>query len=594
MAKTKNKIQNKKSEKKVMTTGFRLTPLLGFFTFVTLSLFALNLYFLKRTYPKISVAGVNMGNLTKPEILERMKVNFPDPSNISIIIGAEETDLSIESVGFNYDFDKSANETISYDKKDNIFLSMINIPQSLFRNKDLPLIFEYDEQKFEEFIKILEAKNVKPSISYSINLQNGKVNIEKGRAGEVAMTDELKIEILRSLSLYEQKKHVLEFRKSDNTLDDQQILELKKRAENLIGKALELSYNNNNLLLKDNALVGFLAKDDGYNNNQIVTYIEKSVLPKVQREPQNATFIYVDKKVEGFTPAKVGIAVNEEELLLNILSAMRTLDTSTSKTERVTIPVFTKEPEITLEDVNNLGINELVGRGTSFFRGSIPTRVFNIGHAAAKFNSILVAPGEEFSFNKILGDVTALTGYKQAYIIKDGRTVLGDGGGVCQVSTTLFRAVLDAGLPIIDRRAHSYRVGYYEQGSPPGIDATVYYPTTDFKFKNDTAHHLLIQSVIDKSNNSLAFEIYGTSDGRKVTISKPVVTNVTAPPEDLYVDDPTLPAGQIKQIDHKAWGAKVTFNYLVVKDGKELTNRTFVSNYRPWQSVFLRGTGPAN
>jgi vancomycin resistance protein YoaR len=240
-----------------------------------------------------------------------------------------------------------------------------------------------------------------------------------------------------------------------------------------------------------------------------------------------------------------------------------------------------------------LGINELIGRGSSTFRGSISGRIYNIGLASSKFDGVLVAPGDVVSFNNIVGDISSLTGYKTAYVIKDGRTVLGDGGGVCQVSTTLFRAALDAGLPIVERRAHSYRVGYYEQDSGPGLDATVYAPTTDLKFKNDTPAYILIQTIYNAKNYSLVFEIYGTDDGRISNITKPVITSSSPPPDDLYIDDPSLPAGTIKQIDYKAWGAKTQFDYKVERNDEVLIDKTFYSNYRPWQAVFLKGTGPA-
>ena len=160
-------------------------------------------------------------------------------------------------------------------------------------------------------------------------------------------------------------------------------------------------------------------------------------------------------------------------------------------------------------------------------------------------------------------------------MIKEGKTILDDGGGVCQVSSTLFRALLNSGLPITERQAHAYRVSYYEQGSSPGLDATVYSPSPDLKFVNDTPGYILIEATADTKNYSLVFEIYGTSDGRVASITKPVVTGVVAPPEDLYQDDPSLPSGTIKQIDYKAWGAKVTFNYVVTRDGQEIINKTF-------------------
>jgi vancomycin resistance protein YoaR len=172
--------------------------------------------------------------------------------------------------------------------------------------------------------------------------------------------------------------------------------------------------------------------------------------------------------------------------------------------------------------------------------------------------------------------------------------MLGDGGGVCQVSTTFFRAVLNTGLPIIERRSHSYRVGYYEQDSPVGLDATVYAPSTDFKFRNDTNNHILIQTEFLPKKAMLIFEIYGTDDGRSATISKSVISSVTPPPEDLYIDDPTLPAGTIKQIDYKAWGAKAYFTYTVERDGETIFEKTYYSTYQPWQAKFLKGTAPVN
>ena len=117
-------------------------------------------------------------------------------------------------------------------------------------------------------------------------------------------------------------------------------------------------------------------------------------------------------------------------------------------------------------------------------------------------------------------------------------------------------------------------------------------PSFGLKFKNDTPGHILIQTLYSPKTASVVFEIYGTNDGRISTITKPVVTNVTPPPEDLYTDDPNLPTGEIKQIDYKAWGAKVWFDYEVKKNGEIIYEKRFYSNYQPWQAKFLRGTGP--
>ena len=164
---------------------------------------------------------------------------------------------------------------------------------------------------------------------------------------------------------------------------------------------------------------------------------------------------------------------------------------------------------------------------------------------------------------------------------------------MCQVSTTLFRSVLNAGLPVVERVAHAYRVGYYEQDSPPGFDATVYAPSPDLKFKNDTPAYILITAKADPKSYSLVFELYGASDGRVASITKPVVSNYSAPLPTIYQDDPTLPTGTLKQTDFSAAGARVSFNYTVTRDGETVFQKTFISNYRPWAAVYLRGTGPA-
>jgi Uncharacterized vancomycin resistance protein len=220
--------------------------------------------------------------------------------------------------------------------------------------------------------------------------------------------------------------------------------------------------------------------------------------------------------------------------------------------------------------------------------------VFNIAHAASKINGALIKPGETFSLVNAIGDISSVTGYKQAYIIQGNKTILGDGGGVCQVSTTLFRAALNAGLPIKERHPHSYRVTYYEQDSPPGIDATIYHPSVDLKIVNDTTNHILIQTFVDSSKSTIRIELYGTKDGRIATVDKPVVSSLSPPPDDLYIDEPALPAGEIKQVDFKAWGAKVHFEYKVEKDGKIIFEKRFYSNYQPWQAKYLRGTSPVN
>jgi vancomycin resistance protein YoaR len=307
--------------------------------------------------------------------------------------------------------------------------------------------------------------------------------------------------------------------------------------------------------------------------------------------PVEALFTFENGRVVAFRPSSEGRTVDVKSLKQTILKRFTSsLIAQESPTIQINLPVTTVKPAVTTDKANGLGIRELIGEGTSLFYHSIENRIYNINLAASRFNGLLIPPGEVFSFDKVVGDVSSLTGYKQAYVIENGKTVLGDGGGVCQVSTTLFRAALNAGLPIVERHQHAYRVGYYEEDSPPGIDAAIYSPTVDMKFKNDTGHYILVQTSVDQNNYRLTFDLYGTSDGRQATVNQPVILSQSPAPDPLYQDDPTLPKGEIKQVDFSAAGANIYFTRTVTRNGKTILSDKFVSNYRPWQAVFLRGT----
>lgn len=307
--------------------------------------------------------------------------------------------------------------------------------------------------------------------------------------------------------------------------------------------------------------------------------------------PQDALFRFQNGKVATFRPSVDGRRLNAEKAKQQFVNLLDTLPSHPiQKRITVNLPVEVVKPQVTTESVNNYGIKDVIGTGYSEFHGSIASRIHNVALAASQFNGVLIPPDRVFSFDEVLGDISAATGYQSAYIIKDGRTVLGDGGGVCQVSTTLFRAALDAGLPIVERHAHAYRVHYYEEGGfKPGIDATIFSPSVDLKFKNDTGHYILIQTATDTKNMTLTFTLYGTRDGRVSKISNQKLWDVTPPPEPLYQDDPTLPPGTVKQVDWAAWGAKASFDYTVSRNGTVLEQQTFFSNFRPWQAVYLRG-----
>ena len=548
------------------------------------------LFYQGKIYPGISVLGYEVSGLTPGEASEFLSQKIKTESKI-VVLGKEQSfEIPLTGLEFSYNFSETT--LTAYNKfRDLGFVeSYFGALRSPFENVDLELSVKLNDQKLDNFISVIAGQISTEQVEPSLELVNNNVVINKGTPGEDLDKERLKNEIKKNLkrARFVDIKAPLTY--VDNSLDKDDISELKESSEKLIGKSLNFKFEFQNFIYKDSQIIPLLLSKNKGASNKLDALIN-DLAKEVDREPQNSVFVFQDGKVTEFAPSKDGVKIESEKLKGTIFEGLSKLVSGEVNSLDLEIPTQKTPAQITTASINNLGIKELLGRGSSKFVGSISSRVYNIGHASSKFNGVLVAPGEVFSFNQTLGDVSAYTGYKQAYIIQDGKTVLGDGGGVCQVSSTLFRAVLNAGLDIIERRAHSYRVGYYEQGSPPGFDATVFDPTTDFKFKNDTPGHILIQTVFDPKKQSLIFELYGTSDGRVASTTKPVVSAVTPPPEDLYTDDPTLPSGVVKQIDYKAWGAKVIFSYKVERGGETIREKTFISNYRPWQAKFLRGTG---
>jgi len=310
---------------------------------------------------------------------------------------------------------------------------------------------------------------------------------------------------------------------------------------------------------------------------------------KYNKPAKNALFKFQNGQVIAFAQEVYGQKINEKKFFQSLEKETNKINKNYSKIIRINLPVEKIEPEIKLNSINNFGIAEKIAEGKSDYSGSIPERIHNIILASSKFNGILIPPQKTLSFNETVGDISQLTGYKPAYIIKNGKTILGDGGGVCQVSTTLFRAALNAGLEILERSAHAYRVSYYENDSKPGFDATVYAPYNDLKIKNNMPTHILLETKLDKEKNLLYFYIFGKKDGRQVDISSPVIWDISPPLPPKYQDDPTLKRGITKQVDFPAWGAKVKFQYKVTKNNQVIFEKDFFSFYQPWQAVYLVG-----
>lgn len=348
----------------------------------------------------------------------------------------------------------------------------------------------------------------------------------------------------------------------------------------------------NLLQLERNTEPGSVGYHLSLNRQALLNYLG-SIAPSLRVEPENARMIFNDdrRELEVIKNAVIGKGLD-----LN-LSADQIIQKLQSGEHEAALVMQTIDPTVK-DDATaaSLGITELITVGHSYFYGSSADRIQNIRAAASSFHGVFVAPGEVFSMAKYLTDISLENGYAEAIIIVGDQSVKGVGGGVCQVSTTLFRTAFFGGFPIVERYPHAYRVGYYEQNANgwtdtnlAGLDATVYVPFVDFKFKNDTPYWILMETYV--TDYSLTWKFYSTSDGRSVDWSTTGVTNVTTPPDPIYREDPTLPTGTIKQVDWAVNGATVSVHRIVYKDGGVYFTDDVNTTYVAWPDGYNYGPG---
>ncbi len=368
-------------------------------------------------------------------------------------------------------------------------------------------------------------------------------------------------------------------------------------ARSMIARPLVLQYEDMQFFINRERLGSWIVS--AYDDDQLKADLHREAISgyvttiarALNVAPQPARITTEGGRVVGFVPPKVGRSVQEDALVRFITDALLARMTDAVASDTLVVPMKSSAMSLTgLDDTS--GITELVGKATTPFTGSPRNRISNIKNGVKFLSGVMIAPGEEFSTLKTLGVIDNTTGYLPELVIKGDRTQPEFGGGLCQVSTTLFRAALDAGLPIIARRSHSYRVSYYEKDGNgkvigPGLDATIYDPDVDLRFVNDMAQPILIIGYV--IGDKITFELYGTKDGRVSEIIGPKLLSETPPGDPIYIETTDLAPGVIKQVETPHSGGSATATYIVTyADGTKKTVE-FRSWYRRWPAQYLKG-----
>ena len=550
----------------------------------------------EKILPKIAVGGISLSGKTQveaKEALEKAVKSFSE-GDLKINVVDHTFEIPVSELEPRLGVEKAVKEAYSIGHSTNLVKNFTQILNLVKNPVKLKIDYSANPIRLEENLVNI-AKKIDTGIAESkLEVEKGKVEFQAGFAGQKLDVELVKKQILENFSEIKLEPINATISTVEPEIPESLAEKAIAAAQKFVGNKVILKGPDEDFEISDNEILS-LASPVFANNefsltpnrDKVVRYTQ-NLAKKIDQVAIDAKFQFDGKKATVFQPADDGTKLDQEKAAQLVFDALSSLENS----PQVNLPVSVTPPKIETSDVNNLGIKELLGRGVSNFAGSAQERVHNIKLATSRINGTLIPPGQAFTFNQTIGEISVATGYTSAYIISKGRTILGEGGGVCQVSTTAFRAAVNSGLEIVRRVAHAYRVRYYEQaGHKVGLDATIFIPTVDLQFRNDTGNYILIQAYTRA--NELYFDFYGASDGRIVEVSKPVVANVRPPPPPIYEEDSTIPKGVTKQIDFQATGATVEVRRTVYKNGQVLYSDVFKSNYRPWQAKFLKGTGPS-
>jgi vancomycin resistance protein YoaR len=563
-----------------------------------------------RIYPGVSVGGIDLSGL-RPEqamALLAQKMDYPERGRVVFTEGANTWIAKPGDVGLYFDFEPSVQTAYQVGRKGSILSRLSNQYQAWREGIDLTPWLVYDEAKARDTLKAIIAQIEKPVIEASLTMDGINVVVNTGQVGRSVDLPAALMQLQAQLPTLTDGIIPLIVRETSPViLDASAQAEIARKilsAPLVISVPSPESGDPGPWTFDQKTLASMLTIEkvnaaDGaryqvsINSTNLRAFLE-GIAPNFLRYPQNARFTFNDdtRQLEVIQHAVTGRNLDVDASLQSIV------DKVSAGEHNLFLVIPQTQPEAP-DDItaDKLGIKENVVSYTSYFRGSSAERIHNIATASAQFHGLLVAPGATFSMASALGDVSLDAGYSEALIIFGDRTIKGVGGGVCQVSTTLFRTVFFGGYPVGERYAHAYRVGYYEQTANghdqnlAGLDATVFAPVVDFTFTNDTPYWLLMETYVSASNGTLTWKFYSTSDGRSVEWQTSGPLNIVEPPEPLYEENPELSEGTIKQVDWAADGSDVRVTRTVWRDGSVIADDVFTTHYLPWQAKFQYGPG---
>jgi len=480
----------------------------------------------------VKVANFSLGNQTLRVSQKILKNKWDAYANSEIALTYQDQawQIKLADLGFQINYQTTANQAYQVTRQSNDIINLKDQLAALVGFYNLAPIYVIDEQRFEsrtaEIFKDIERLAKDATLTFDQEID--EFILQPSNKGSAISREKLLNDLSDRIKSFSNQSVSLSLVNDYPAIEDNEVgIALEKANQILESHPFRLDFEERHWTIKKDVLVDWIKfepikQEDSDNKilgfsldrTKMREHLKKYVASIIDRPKTNARLKIEENQATLFIPEQDGFEVKMDQTLDQLTENIL----SDPPVQKTTVIASRSRPKIKLWQTNNLGINMLVAKGVSNFAGSPNNRIHNIKTGAAKLNGVILSPGQEFSFNTLLGDSGPEQGYLPELVIKKGKVIPEYGGGLCQVSTTFFRTAINSGLKITERYAHAFPVVYY---APHGFDATVYDPRPDLRFINNTSAHLLIQTIVE--GNQLTVNAYGTDDGRRIKIEGPYI-----------------------------------------------------------------------
>lgn len=489
-----------------------------------------NAVYADKVYPGVTADGAYLGGLSRQGAIAAIQKRQSDYEGQVIPLNYGDNVVSINpaTIDTQYDIGAAVDQALHYGRQGSLQQRVIDQLRALLGRPENIAYYSYSDAKLTPYISQMSDDVNQPVTNASFDFSGQTARIHAASHGVRLNQGLFVLAFQDRLATMSNDPIQVPISSLAPTIETDDLKPAKQQAElflagplNLKAQSVELkatpgdivswikvSRTTDTTLQLLNQAIGFDAPSGavnvGLDEDKLKDYVA-GIAKKIDQPGQNAALSIVDGRATVFQPSRDGYALNQEKAVDQIKAALN----KSADQRQLALEVKVSKPEVREDDLNDLGINELISEGFSTFPGSSADRLTNVRVGAARYNGVLLKPDEVFSFGALLGDVGPEQGYRPSLVIIGNKEEKQYGGGLCQVSSTAYRAALNAGLPILERTNHAFAVDFYTQPyGVPGVDATIYYPQVDFKFKNDTGHYILIQTIMQ--GTTLKFDFYGT------------------------------------------------------------------------------------